>query len=516
MSLQLDLWDTREAVPAQVYRQLSITQAALRADVSCPPASWQPNEAARRLMLLCSWLQKHLDNPICISELPNDVRQIEVLGALVYRVESQKREISVGKRVDGVLEPYPYIFELGRPLSTHFALDAITEKLGLGGENQDGGDSSDGCEDDLKIWLTETAYRFLLRDPAFRRLRRTTLPKAFGLPRDIYTIALASRMDPEGPLLDSLTFNTVWRYERQFRQVARENPRLLPLLMAFVRAGFSLPDHRDPLATLKSAIRSEGHGDAAWRYVSRHGARMFRIPWAVANRQIPYEVALHYLSVLEFAGLPPPPPPSISTAFLHSFNEHRGNDARLTPNFHVAINPVALRAAMLEADKRRSEPNLSDFADEFLGVCAWSESVNVRIDKNQAKAGWSWFVRQQQAAEMAETAVAEARNATWKTRLGPQVIDGWEVVPLDSSAALIREALAMRNCLRDYLDRCKQGELEVYSVRQPETGMRKACIAFKFDAEGVPTLLDMKGFANTRPKGEFVNVMGELFKRLQT
>ena len=79
----------------------------------------------------------------------------------------------------------------------------------------------------------------------------------------------------------------------------------------------------------------------------------------------------------------------------------------------------------------------------------------------------------------------------------------------------MRESLAMRNCLRDYMEPCALGEMEVYSVRHPETGKRKACIGFKFDAEGVPTPLDMKGFANTRPKGELVEVMGVLFSLLQ-
>ena len=466
-------------------------------------------------MVLCAWLQDHLDNPVSVSQLPHGGRQIEVFAALAYRVEPQKREIAVGKLIDGVWEPIPLTFELVRPLSSAYALEAVVELLGLVDESHSEADDSDGREDHLKSWLTGTAYRLLLRDPAFRQLRRETLPKAFSLPRDIYAIALASRARPEGPLLDSLTFNTVWRHEQQFRQVARENPRLLPLLMAFLRAGFTLPEDRDPVARLKAAIRSEGYSEAAWRYITRHGSRMFKIPWAVSSGKGAFEVALIYLGALEFAGLPPPPPPVILSAFLHSFNAHQGADARLDRQFYHAISPIALRAAMLEADKRRLDPQLPEFADEFLGVCAWSESNNSRIDSNQATAGWPWFVRQQQAAEMVEIAVAEAHNATWKTRLGPQVINRWDVVPLDSSAVLIRESLAMRNCLRDYLERCKNGELEIYSVRQPETGKRKACIAFKFDPEGFPTPLDMKGFANTRPKGELVEVMGELFRLLQ-
>ena len=242
---------------------------------------------------------------------------------------------------------------------------------------------------------------------------------------------------------------------------------------------------------------------------------MFKTPWAISSGKGAFEVALIYLGALEFAGLPPPPPPVILLAFLHSFNAHQGSDAKLDRQFYRALSPIALRAAMLEADKRRLDPQLPAFADEFLGVCAWSESNNANIDSNQAKAGWPWLVSEWKEHERIEIAIAEAVNTTWTTRLQQQAINGWNVIPIDSSEALMRESLAMRNCLRDYMEPCALGEMEVYSVRHPETGKRKACIGFKFDAEGVPTPLDMKGFANTRPKGELVEVMGVLFSLLQ-
>jgi hypothetical protein len=286
--------------------------------------------------------------------------------------------------------------------------------------------------------------------------------------------------------------------------------------MAFLRTGFTLPEDRDPVVRLKAAIRSEGYSEAAWRYITRHGWRMFKVPWAVASGQGAFEVALAYLGALEFAGLPHSPPPVILSAFLHSFNPHRGADAMVDRQFYRAISPIALRAAMLEADKRRLDPRLAEFADEFLGVCGWSESNNAMIDSNQAKAGWPWLVNEWKESEKIEIAIAEAVNTTRKTRLQQQTINGWNVIPLDSSEALMRESLAMRNCLRDYMEPCSLGELEVYSVRHPETGKRKACIGFKFDANGFPTPLDIKGFANTRAKGEFVEIMGELFSRLQT
>jgi len=55
------------------------------------------------------------------------------------------------------------------------------------------------------------------------------------------------------------------------------------------------------------------------------------------------------------------------------------------------IDPVALRAGLIVADKRRKQLMLRAFANAFLGVCRWSESLDRKLDKSQTKAGWSWF-----------------------------------------------------------------------------------------------------------------------------
>lgn len=89
-----------------------------------------------------------------------------------------------------------------------------------------------------------------------------------------------------------------------------------------------------------------------------------------------------------------------------------------------------------------------------------------------------------------------------------------DVIPLDSSEALIRESLSMRNCLQTFVEECAAGDFEVYSVRDAQSGKRRGCVGIRFD-DGIPTIVDVKGFANTPPRGEVQQIAYELFVRLQ-
>lgn len=153
--------------------------------------------------------------------------------SLAYDINVDRRAILSGTVFHGRHEPSNVLFEIGRPLTSHLWLMPV---LNLNLANATQGDLFfvDSELDDIAQWLADPAYRLLLRNPDFREFRRNQLPKLFKLPKDIYSIALASRPRPAGPLIDSRTFNDVWRNEKAFRQVARENPHLLPLLQAFI------------------------------------------------------------------------------------------------------------------------------------------------------------------------------------------------------------------------------------------------------------------------------------------
>jgi hypothetical protein len=495
---------------------ISLRAAARNAEPPAWFADWQRDEARLRLFHLCDWLDGQLARPVRAEQIRRSGRRIRIFDALAYSVYPEDRFVISGEIHGGRFEPRKHIFEVGRPLVTSWWLGPVLRKLGLADAVQSDLFFRAEQGNDLAQWLADTAYRLLLRNPLFREFRSRTLPRLFRFPPDIYGIALASRSLPIGPLLDSQTLNNVWGNGRAFRQTARENPQLLPLLLAYI---VQIPHGTevrasDPVLALKNALRNAGLSEAAWRYVVRHGARLFRLPWENSIGQQRFEVAVNYLSALETAGLPPPPPPSVVKAFLHGYNEHRGHEAIIGAHFECRIDPAALRAGLLEADRRRMEENVEGFAEEFLGVCWWSERLGELLDGNQVKAGWQWFVRQWREGERMDALLREEECLHWRTRLDEFGMGQVQIVPIGSSEALIRESLAMRNCLRNYMTKCADGVLEVYSVRDAVSGKRRGCVGFRFD-DGLPAILDVKGFANTPPNGEVCQAANELFVRLQ-
>ena len=478
---------------------------------------WQRHEVLRRLISLCEWLDDRLDRPAHTHTNSKDCRQVHVFEGLSYFINYEKRYITSGSLINGRYEPTGAVFEVGRPLTSHQWILPILKNLNLA--NGDQGDIffDVSMVDDIAQWMAETAYRLLLRNPDFQEFRRITLPRQFKLPKDIYSIAMASRPRPIGPLIDSRTMNDVWRNEKAFRQVARENSQLLPLLLAFIEQipPGQIVHTKDPIMTLKNKFRASGISEAAWRYLVRYGARLFRVPWEISNGQSHLDVAIRYLEALQFADLPPPPPPSVVKAFLHGYNNHRDHDARIAEHFQCKIDPVVLRVGIWEADRRRQDGTVEGFAEEFLGVCWWSEGVAHLLDDNQAKAGWKWFVRRWQEEEEAQALLEDVEPLHWLTRVEECQVGQFTVVPINSSEELIRESLAMRNCVQTYMNDCVSGDFEVYSVRDSRTGKRRGCIGFSFDSDGTPTIEDIKGFANTPPRGEVKQVAYGLFVKLQ-
>jgi len=502
------------AAPTRRARPDLVT-AASRAESPTLPDAWMEQEAKRQLLILCQWLQDRLANPVRVHRLPDGSRRIEVFGSVTYLVHPSHRKVATGTMIDHRFESFSCAFEIGRPLASPRWLKFVLDHLGLGVSAQCDLFFGDFAME-VAQWVEETTYRLLCRDPAFQKLRQITLPKAFRIPADIYGIALSCRGRPVGPLLDSETLNMVWRNDKAFRRVARENPHLLPLLLAFAEypvRGRVAPV-KDPVQAIKMAFRDAGLADASWRYVARHGARLFRVPWAISGDQRKLQVAMRYLEVLQSAGLPPPPPPSVAKALLHSYNMHLGDAVRVGARFEEEIDQNALRAGLIEADRRRQNGSVDGFREEFLGVCWWSEKLPELLDDNQLRAGWPSLVRQWRQSE-AELALQQgADQVRWRIPVGEFEIGQLTVVPLRSLGDLIREALAMRNCLQGYAETCASGEIEIYSVRDAATGKRKGCIGLGID-DGVPTIIDIKGFANTPPVGEVRQAAQELFRRRQ-
>lgn len=473
-------------------------------------------EAYRRLEELCLWLHDELDRPLKVRKLAQQTYRVEVLRCVAYTIDPVERTIATGKIIKRKYKGIECNFEIGHPMRTPWWLEFILEDLDLSVDPD--GDLFFTAEEagELNNWLTTAAYRLLLKDLRFQKLRKQLLPNALNLPRDTFGIALACRTHPVGPLLESWDFNIVWDNHSEFRQVARENPQLLPLLLLVTKtcAHQKLPKDIDPIAFLKKMLRCRGVSEASWKYLVRYGARIFKHPWSITSGQSALDVVIIYLKALQTAGLPPPPPPSVVKALLHSYNAHSGHEARLKLGFESSIDPSVLRTGLIESDIRRHKPGLRNFTEELLGVFWWSENLESALDSNQVKAGWKKFVREWMKAEAVRKSISQDGFRCWVTRFTEFTWRTYKVIPIETSVELLNESIAMRNCLKDYVDEAEEGEVEIYSVRDKETGKRKACIGFRFDEQGWPSIFDIKSFANTPPKSEIESLAEWMLKDL--
>lgn len=144
----------------------------------------------------------------------------------------------------------------------------------------------------------------------------------------------------------------------------------------------------------------------------------------------------------------------------------------------------------------------------------WADETLLVIDRNRAKAGWGWFERRWLEEESNKELLDEGTRLAWPARIGRFEFGPFWIVPLESSVDLICEAIAMRNCVRDYEARCATGEYEVYSVRDRGGRRRRACVGVGYNAHGIMTSVEAKGPANAALKRELEPVVTDLIRRL--
>lgn len=467
-----------------------------------------------RLAKLCAWLDAHLGEPPQVVEL-GPCRQVTVFTCVGYDIDFVSRRVSAARvHVNGTRQTLSYEVELMEPLSTAYWLHWVIAHLGLG-----------EAEAQLSLfetplparghdeWLAKSAYRLLRNDPRFEDLRRVALPRAFALDRELVALALRARHAHWlGGCVPRSTFNLVWRNAAEFRRLARENPQLLKLLELFLAEG-KLPPDADPVAGMRDHFRACGLSDAAWRYVHQHGSRLFRVVWEMSTNESRVEVCVHYLRVLEAAGLPPPPAPALAAAWFRCFINLQ--EDRL--NFSAAwckADPTVIRAVLLEADQRRREPGFDAYVGEVLGVLHWAMDTGLRLNPQQARVGWRWLHRIWLAWCRQRERQAAVSNLEWESRLPRTTIGRYDVVPIENGAGLIDEAVAMRNCADNFAGQCKSDDIRLFSVRDTASGKRVATLGI-ISIGDFWTGYQVKRSAN-RPAGRELEQLMEKIARLYT
>ncbi len=467
----------------------------------------------RRLADLCAWLDTQLEqSPRVIEQGPS--RLVTVLQTVGFQVDYVSRRVSVA-RLDtrGSAQTLDLEIELGVPLCTSYWLRWVIEDLRLSASaGQRPLFATDRQATAHDAWLMASAYRLLQNDPRFIWLRQEGLPRALGLDRELSALAVRARPARVVAQMPRSTYNLVWRHEHLFRRVARENPQLLRLLELCLRDEV-LPLKGDPVAEMRDYFRTKKCSEAAWRYVHRHGDRLFSVACSMASNIGLLHVCLSYLRTLDAAGLPPPPPPTLARAWFRCYIPD-DSDRLLFFTRWCAVHPSVSRALLLAADARRRSPEFSTFVSEATGVLHWAIATGHVLTKSQARAGWRWLRRNWQGWYVATQRIEALRYPAWGFPLPQTVIGRFEVMPLSNGAALVEEAYAMRNCLDLYAQRCESGEVRLFSVRCAETGRRIATLGLGVDwVESSWHVLDIRRFANRPPTVELQRLAAEVVQR---
>lgn len=429
----------------------------------------------QRLARLCAWLNRRLEEPpIAIQRGPS--RQVTIFGCVGYNVDFVLRRVS-GARIfpNGARQELSVEVELLQPLTTSYWLSWVIEDLGLSAGKAQlplFATANEACLHDQ--WLVDTAYGLLKADPRFEELRKETLPQAFALPREFVSLSLLSRHAHwTSGFVPRSTFNLVWQHETLFRRVARESPQLLKLLEVFLWYD-KLPLVQDPVAEMRDYFRACGFTDATWRYVHKHGSRLFRAAWEISVDKSKLAVSISYLRELEAAGLPPPPAPSLAVAWfrcfagLHSGVQFRGN--------WCTADSTVIRAVLLEGDRRRCEPDFARYVGDAVGVLHWAMETSLTLNPQQARSGWKWLYRNWHAWRESRQREEAVCGLSWQSRLQRMTIGRFEIIPIESSIGLVAEALAMHNCADTLAQRCVSDDFRMFSVRRAGSGERVATL----------------------------------------
>jgi hypothetical protein len=472
-----------------------------------------PPRLLRQLLYkVCRELDLRLDAPITVIDR-KVIRHVRVFRVVEYRVFAAMRSISCQyvDRDSDFLGRRGQNEDLWRPLGRGTWMPWLLADLGvLQAPSNTQPDLFDGERIECLQWLARTVYRLLQREPRFRDLQQRALPAALGLDRGLVDIALRARLISSGPVLAPALYSRVWRHADAFRQVARENPQLLPLLNAYLDE-HGLPARVDPVRAMKTHLREQGVSDAGWRYLCRYGTRFLKPVWALSPQVRPFAIAALFLERLQYLRLPPPPP----AALLRAWAKHSDlYDLLFLESLWEEDLCAIYRCAIAEAARCRGTPAFAVFAEQFFGLAAWAQLHSFPMGGNRRRATWPGLVRRWEAERRCALAAQPRQVAGWPSLIGTFEMHGHRVDPLTSKRALLLEGDRMHNCIADYAQGAWDNTVRLFSIT-PLGGRRPvADVALVYQsAEGVWARIEVAGPANGHVSPIICEVADEIARR---
>ena len=344
----------------------------------------------------------------------------------------------------------------------------------------------------LRRWVG-TSLQLTFADVVdFEALRKAALE---FLAPDPLARSLANRIFGASPSAEA--FN--WVCGRAFTAIALcavEHPTMLPFLR-IVHGDKRMNAAIDPLAALRERLIDEGLTPAAWNKLAGWGFGAFEPLGEAWLKPIPVARFANLLQRLEVND----PPRRGFAAFALTAALHR-----VQPNAKLDFERHPLwfmRALLREASSRDPAASVA-LRHDLPGCLDWLTETSPTPDANQQRAGWRWIWQQAQAWREASEL---ARAAPWPVPLREMQWGPYIVVAIGSAQELAAEAQAMKNCLANYEDACRCGDVVAFSIRQRATGKRLACFAVEQDGDdGRWTVVEVAGKMNAEVDAEMARI----------
>jgi hypothetical protein len=146
---------------------------------------------------------------------------------------------------------------------------------------------------------------------------------------------------------------------------------------------------------------------------------------------------------------------------------------------------------------------------EFPLVLEWLQAAKPDLDRNQARAGWAYFLRRGHEWQQELERRQQKNSVAWFTPMPALQFGEVEAVPIGNSYELWKEGKAMRHCAGDFAADCAANDARFFSLREVKTGNRLATAKLRRKEERW-FLDDVRGPANSEPSEDLQSIASQV------
>lgn len=331
--------------------------------------------------------------------------------------------------------------------------------------------------------VTHAAWHHMAHDQAFVALRQLlTTVLTLHLGHSAVSLAMRSRLDTNNISLNAGHMSLVLRYQPAFETMARENPRLLPGLTAWLlhhnrqKSAIS-PTVVDALPLMRRDVLTSGLQPKAWRYLAQHGFKRLQPYNAGPDPWVCMLQTLRSLAAAHWPALPP-------RRFLRMLHDTAGYPLDYEHTGEGTIAGWFWQLVCNQAHACLGDTGSYNYLFDQIPQWAWMvRHYQLKPDKNQRRKGLEWL---ESMRDVVQTRASQDSLPTWALWLPAE---GWnpeddgalalKIVPLQSAGALRQEAFALHNCADAFEGRCRAETHVLLSLRERATNKVVALASVK-------------------------------------